>query len=350
MEVIRNRIYSLGLNATATQDLLQQHLQPSATEKCYRKHQLRFLDFAKKNQVSFDKFTAQDVVNFLSTMRTTHHHQTSTLKTTRAAITHLHQDPNIIKHSNLLNSYIDSLVRQDPPTLIHRPTLDLSPALAFAQEIASRGSTTVYRLQIKLAFLLSMAAFLRPSDLERIPFGSCSVDRSTGALTFSVVAPKEKRKGRRIIKPYTIHPHRDNPELCPVQCFLAIRDHPHLTGRSRDTALFINSKNFKTPICASTLSSWLHHHFISLVTSEKGVSIRSLASSRALDQGVAMQDILSLGNWASSDTFQNHYQRNQMARIDFTTTVLSSGTSLDTTSPTDDEYFDAENSFGMALD
>ena len=81
------------------------------------------------------------------------------------------------------------------------------------------------------------------------------------------------------------------------------------------------------------------------------MSIGSLASSRALDQGVAMQDILSLGDRASSDTFQNHYQQNQMARIDFTTTVLSSGTGLDdTTSPTDDEYFDAENSFGMALD
>lgn len=87
LEVIRNRINALGLNTTATKDLLQQHIRPSATLKCYRKHQLRFLDYAVKNQVLYDRFMPQDVVNFLSTMRDTQHHQTTTLKTARAAIT-----------------------------------------------------------------------------------------------------------------------------------------------------------------------------------------------------------------------------------------------------------------------
>jgi hypothetical protein len=32
---------------------------------------------------------------------------------------------------------------------------------------------------------------------------------------------------------------------------------------------------------------------------------------------------VALGNWASSSTFQNHYQRNQMTMVDFTSTVLS---------------------------
>lgn len=85
----------------------------------------------------------------------------------------------------------------------------------------------------------------------------------------------------------------------------------------------------------STLSTWLHREFISLSTSESRVSIRSLASSRALDQGVPMDHILTLGNWASSATLQDHYQRTPMARIDFTSTVLSGSN--------DDHFFDTED-------
>ncbi|KAL7311792.1 hypothetical protein PS15m_009512 [Mucor circinelloides] len=186
-----------------------------------------------------------------------------------------------------------------------------------------------------------MAAFLRPSDLARIPFSSCTVDSNSGCLKFHVVSPKETRSKRRIIKPFTIHPHATDVELCPVKCFLVfLRDHPTLQARPRDSQLFVKSNNVYQPLSVSTLSSWLHREFISfLSTSESRVSIRSLASSRALDQGVPLQDIVTLGNWVSADTFRNHFQRNHMAQIDFTSTVLS-GTGQD-------EFFDAQDTFSL---
>ncbi|KAG0731824.1 hypothetical protein G6F23_014925 [Rhizopus arrhizus] len=75
-------------------------------------------------------------------------------------------------------------------------------------------------------------------------------------------------------------------------------------------------------VTRTTISSWLHRRFISLSTTEPHVSIRSLASSAALDKGVDLQDIVTLGNWTSSDTFRQHYQRNHMADVNFTNTVL----------------------------
>ena len=152
-----------------------------------------------------------------------------------------------------------------------------------------------------------MAAFLRPSDLARIPFSSCSVRASDGCFTFQVVSPKETRKKRRIIKPFTVHPHQDDIELCPVECFKALQMHPSLAARPERSQLFVKSHLISHPLSSSTLSSWLHREFISLSTNESRVSIRSLASSRALDQGVSMENIASLGNWASSSTFQEHY-------------------------------------------
>ncbi|KAI8635853.1 hypothetical protein BD408DRAFT_438490 [Parasitella parasitica] len=260
LEVIRNRINALGLNPTATQDLFHQHLHPSATIKCYKKHQLRFLDFA------------------------------------------------CLQQNTLINFYLDALAKLDPPTLIHRLTIDVSPALVFACSIASRPTTSVKLLQEKLAFLLAMAAFLRPSDLTRIPFEFakfrilivCSFrwwlqkklgvkGASSNHLRFipmrrmSNCAPFNASRHSGIIQDYKL--------AQPIPCsFYQVQQ-------------YVNQS-----LTSSTISTWLHRNFISLCTNEPGVSIRSLASSRALDLGVSLDSITALGNWASSETFVRHYQ------------------------------------------
>ncbi|KAI8891065.1 hypothetical protein K501DRAFT_236046 [Backusella circina FSU 941] len=181
-----------------------------------------------------------------------------------------------------------------------------------------------------------MAAFLRPSYLARIPFASCSI-LDNGRLHFQVVAPKETRGKRRIIKPFTVHPHIEDVELCPIQCFKILRDHPDLLPRRANSPLFIKSNNVNQPLSAATISSWLHRNFISLCTNEPGISIRLLASSRALELGISQDSITTLGNWASPTTFVRHYQRNQMSQVDFTSTVLSN----------QEEYFDASDSLTL---
>ncbi|KAG0731320.1 hypothetical protein G6F57_021120 [Rhizopus arrhizus] len=67
-------------------------------------------------------------------------------------------------------------------------------------------STSLPHLQQKLAFLLGTAAFLRPSDLHRIDFATANVEIECNrqCLSFQVVAPKERRAGRRIIKPFRV--------------------------------------------------------------------------------------------------------------------------------------------------
>jgi len=334
---IRQQLLKKNLNAQAVEDLLAAKLAPTGTNLSYRKNQLRFLEWAIKNGVSFTSFTPVELVNFLSDIRSRYNLQVATLKTVRAAVAHLHNEPTGIRKSELINSYIDTMMKQAPPVPIHRPTIDISPALTYARSIVSRTTISIKLLQQKLVFLLAMAAFLRPSDLARIPYNSCSIT-DTGCLTLQVVAPKETRRKRRIIKPFTIHPHTSDIELCPVQGFKALHDHSGLASRPPGSQLFVKSHLIQQPLSSSTISSWLHRDFIALCTSEPNVSIRSLASSRALDLGVSRDDIVTLGNWTSSSTFENHYQRNQMAQVDFTSTVLSDSL---------DQFFDAHEDFSL---
>jgi len=336
--IIRNQLESQQLNDQAIADLLHQRLAPTPTNKGYRKNQLRFLAWAQLHTVPYTTFSGNDLVNFLADMRHSYQLQVSTLKTVRAAVSHLHDDPQRMSADQLVNSYLDTLIKQDPPIVLHRSPIDLTPALVYARSVPSRPATNIKQLQQKLAFLLAMAAFLRPSDLARIPFSSCSIS-TDGCLRFEVVAPKETRGKRRIIKSFRVHPHATDPELCPIECFKAVRDHPALIFRPSGSNLFVKSNNIHQPLSSYTLSSWLHRHFIALCTTESGVSIRSLASSRALDLGVSRDNIVTLGNWATSSTFVNHYQRNQMANVDFTSTVLSA--------PSQDEFFDAMDSFSL---
>ncbi|KAG1078843.1 hypothetical protein G6F42_024056 [Rhizopus arrhizus] len=263
VDIIRAKLGRQNLNAQqAIEDLLPERLADNATNQQYRRHQLRFLAWATQNNVSFMAFTPSDVVNFLANMRQEHNMQASTLKTLRATVAHLHDDTT------------DTIAKQAPPVFIHRPTIDVSPALAYARSIASRpSSTNIKLLQQKLVFLLAMAASLRPSDLARIPLTSCSISETSCPL-LQVVAPKETRGKRRIIKPFTIHPHAEDFELCPVQCFEALRDHPALQARPTHSKLFVKSNNINQPLSASTISTRLHHTFISLCTDEPGISLR----------------------------------------------------------------------------
>ncbi|KAG1146995.1 hypothetical protein G6F37_004388 [Rhizopus arrhizus] len=285
LAIISNEYSKNQLNDNATQDLLQPLLEPTATNRGYRKNQLRFLAWATAHNVSPTMFTGADAVNFLARLKHDHKLQLGTLKSIRTAIAHLHDDSRSISSHPLINTYLDSIAKQALPVSIHKPQVDLAPSMVYARSIPSCFSTSVSLLQQKLAFLLAMAAFLRPSDLARIPFDSCKVTPSDGCLHFKIVSPKERRKKRKIVKDF-------------------------------------RANNINQPVLSSTISSWLHRCFILLSTTEPRVSIRSLAFSAALDKGVDLQDIVILDNWTSSNTFRQHYQRNHMADVNFTNTVL----------------------------
>ncbi|PHZ08769.1 uncharacterized protein RHIMIDRAFT_241280 [Rhizopus microsporus ATCC 52813] len=172
-----------------------------------------------------------------------------------------------------------------------------------------------------------MTAFLRPSDLHSIDLQSADIN-SGFQLTFQVVSPKEIRDHRHIIKPFTIFPNQDYSR-CPVRAFIALRDHPSLSHLSTRSSLFVNSRCPQEPLATSTISTWLRN-MIRISTEERNVSVRSIASSLALPRGISKEDIVALGNWTNSSTFENHYRREHMSCFNFTQILLSTDSSAST--------------------
>ncbi|KAG1283530.1 hypothetical protein G6F66_010889 [Rhizopus arrhizus] len=269
-----------GLTAMSTSLLRTPRLMDTTTNKSYKRGQTLFIEWALAQDISLTSFTDIHLTNFLSA----------------------------------------------PPQPIHRPTIDMSPSLKAVRLIDINDlSTPLPHLQQKLAFLLGMAAFLRPSDLHRIDFAAANIEieRNCQYLSFQVVAPKGRRAGRRIIKPFRVYSHQD-PSLCPVATFQAIRDHlAHLIPQPTVTSFFVNTNTNMTKqiVKVTTINSWIRR-LIRLSTSEPRVNLRSLASSAALRAGIDLDDIITLGNWSSSTVFEQHYRREHLTNVDFTNTVL----------------------------
>ncbi|KAI7861528.1 hypothetical protein BDF14DRAFT_1887087 [Spinellus fusiger] len=269
LETLGNKFTNIGLGPETAMMLMHQYTSNTITNKGYRIYQNAFIKWAFQQHppVSISEFLVQDLINFLYSLHNSRQLKVGTLQMARSAVLHLSLALESIREHALLHMFFNALSHLAPPVSLHKPTIDMRPSIDFAQEILSSVDTSF--------FLLHTSTFFPALSL----------------ILTSVVAPKERRKKRAIIKPFT----------------------------------------------ATTISAWLCR-FINKSTTDT-ISIRSIASSCALAQGIALDDIVTLGNWTSSTTFHNHYKRQHMTTVDFTSAVLSGSST--TLSEPEDNFHDA---------
>ncbi|KAI8058853.1 hypothetical protein BDF21DRAFT_430126 [Thamnidium elegans] len=298
LELIRTKYQNSELNDNAQTIFINNPLEDNPTNMSYKPGQLLFLKWCIKKQISQQFFTPTNVINFLSDMRVNRSYAISTLQLFRSAVTHFHHNPRSLQEDENINSFITTLLRKAPPTRLHRSTINLQPTIDYLSALSS-SDISLSKLQSKLAFIL---------DLQRIPLSSVSVS-TDHTLSFEVHSPKEKRQRRRIIKSFTVKAHV-NQHVCPVHTF------DLLSGRR--------------PL--SHLDKLLR-----LSTMEQRVSLRSIASSLALQSGIPKDDIVTIGNWSSSTIFEQHYRREHLSHFDFTNILITK----DDADIEDDIFFDA---------
>ncbi|CEG76407.1 hypothetical protein RMATCC62417_11306 [Rhizopus microsporus] len=128
-------------------------------------------------------------------------------------------DQNNICTSTIYLEFMKALRSQTIQPTKHW-TYDISPATVFLLILGPNITITEEQLTAKTCWLLAMAGFLHPSDLECVDLHATTVS-SDGVLSL-IIASKEKRCGQRIVKTITIHPHH-NLLLCPVAAFEAYK-------------------------------------------------------------------------------------------------------------------------------
>ncbi|OLY80270.1 hypothetical protein AYI68_g5635 [Smittium mucronatum] len=102
-----------------------------------------------------------------------------------------------------------------------RPAIDITPVLDPFKEWGPTTELTVKKLTSKLCWLLAVSRFLRDSEIQRIDDKRTRIIQVV--LNLVIVAPKEKRAGQTIEKPFQISSHTD-PILCPILAYTVYKE------------------------------------------------------------------------------------------------------------------------------
>ncbi|CEG84827.1 hypothetical protein RMATCC62417_18579 [Rhizopus microsporus] len=177
-----------------------------------------------------------------------------------------------------------------------------------------------------------MTSFLRPSDLERADLHATSIS-SDDMFSLIIIAPKEKRRGQRIIKAITIHPHH-NLLLCPVAAFeayksriaysICITEHPIFPNQQLHR--FLRSiKYHSIPIGAERISHYIKQIMVRAAKPAQAPvpKARGLATTLAAQADASVDNIVAHGSWSSRDIFEHYY------RLSFATSTNFSVSTLD---------------------
>lgn len=295
----------------------------SRKHKAYIRPQQLFISWAIQKNIDACEYKAADLINFLADAHKDGYSY-ATLNVFRSAVLRLHKHPNTIRTDQDVKELITSYSDKHTTSPLVRTKIDITPTLSHLQTIRSSTSTDFKQLREKTAYLLAMAAFLRPSDLNRICRAMTKINDDS--LELHINGPKERRAGRPIVKTITIPINTINSELCPVRAYQAYVNHPKFVSSQK--FLFVRSSNPLQQMADNIISKWLCS-LTALSTDEKPTpKVRSIASSLALDRGVPHDDVITLGNWASAKTYETHYRRQRLLQTNVTEKVLHMNVTL----------------------
>jgi hypothetical protein len=209
---------------------------------------------------------------------------------------------------------------------------NIQPALQHLISMGTNSTLSPTDLTAKLAWLLSMAGFFRPSDLARV-----DIDKSTfttgNILHLVVICPKERRRGQPIWRSVAIHPH-DNPLLCPVQLYKdycsrvantpCIVSHPTMPNTTLN-ALVRSVKQPSKALTPERISKYVKQIMTQVERSDPTAPIpkaRALGATLAALNGISVDQILAHGNWSSRAIFEDFYRISVSNNTNFTNSTL----------------------------
>ncbi|KAG2221097.1 hypothetical protein INT45_008618 [Circinella minor] len=188
---------------------------------------------------------------------------------------------------------------------------NLQPALSYILSLGDNNKMTVDLLTAKLAWLLAMVGFLRPSDLEHIDLAQCSIsqDDILSLVIDLLVCPVNTYKAYcscvASISVSVPHPVFTKVSLVPLLRYV----HHHDQGLS-----------------SQRISKYINQ-VMKFVGRPPGAPIpkaRALGAILAAQSGVSVENLVVQRNWSSRKMFEQFYRISVQTQETFTSSTLDS--------------------------
>ncbi|KAF9896130.1 hypothetical protein BX616_008074, partial [Lobosporangium transversale] len=192
----RRKDLDAGLSPSAI-TLLDSAGANSKTRRQYLPTQEAFAVWAQ--QEGFDPSTpnAIAVVNYLCHARIIYSWSRNTTLNKKSAILKLYDDTSVITGNIYFQRFMAAMKSTGVFQMEHVSALDISPILSYFR-MEDNVDLDMPKLSRKLCWLLGVCAFLRPDDIGCIDVSKSETNEK--GLLLTIVFPKERRDGQRIIK------------------------------------------------------------------------------------------------------------------------------------------------------
>lgn len=214
------------------------------------------------------------------------------------------------------------IFNSNPPKPRYTTTWKVETVTTLLQSWGPNRDLDLKTLTRKLTMLLALTSAGRTSDLCLL--STRLIGKQSGGWKFRLEGLR-KTSGPSKPCPSLFFPEfRQARDLCPVKC-LEVYLERTAGHRGALTPLLLTTQKPFRPAARDTVANW-----IKLVLAQAGIdtsvfkahSTRGAATSKALETGVPLVEILAAADWSSEATFNRFYRRPSDTRGHFGTQVL----------------------------
>ena len=307
MSFIRHRFQSLGVSRR-TEEILLTSCRDS-TWKQYTVYIKQWRTFAGEWNLHPIRPRVIDVLEFF-TLLFDSGLKYSAINTARAALsTFIVLDNNItIGQHPLIKRFLRAVFLQRPTLPRYSLTWDVKPVLDYLASLHPLDTLTLRLLTFKLVMLIALVTGQRCQTLHLMDLRNMNTYQH--GVKFLITEPVKQSAPNRqqpvlVLPEYTV-----DEKVCVVTC---LRRYLDCTSGLRDCQkLFVSYARPYRAVSRETISRW-----IKTVMAASGIdtaifkphSVRAASTSKAREQSVPLQNILTAAGWSNAQTFATFYQK-----------------------------------------
>ena len=247
----------------------------------------------------------------------------SVINTAKVAISHyLHFPPyKYLSDHPAVDKFFTGLFNLQPPKPKISTIWDVNTVFTHISSWGSNAVITDRQLTQKLAFLLLLLGGQRVNTIFN--FHTDRMIFSTTSVTFApATVLKHSRKGSKL-NSFTYRAYPQDNNLCVVECLKEYLSRRESKIAGSVTNLFVTYGKPYKAASIDTVRRWVKDLFNECNINFSPHSCRSASTSKALDCGVNLSDILTKGCWKNCKTFMNFYKKDivQESEVDFNVIV-----------------------------
>ena len=238
--------------------------------------------------------------------------QYRTINVLRSAISSVHPwiDGKPVGQHPLVIRLMKGIANERPSKPRYSSTWDVSRVTSYLSSLGDNDKLCLKLLTKKLLMLLALVSPERSSVLSDLDIQF--LKKQPDGFTFTLTKPR-KTGDTRSLTTIAFPCFKEDSTLCPLKC---LESYLNATSEFRTLPeckkLFLSTLRPHRPVSKSTIARWLCDTITASgidSTIFKAHSTRAASTSTAAQKQLPLNDILKMGDWTSSSTFQRFYYK-----------------------------------------